>query len=292
MEYTTTSFPSAADSLAITTHRWEAGSATPLGVVQIAHGVAEHSKRYDRLAQALSSAGYIVYASDHRGHGESVGGDVVLGGFGAAGWDALVDDLSDFGTRIRDDNPDLPLFLVAHSMGSFAAQQAILTHSDLWRGVVLSGSTALDILVEALATAPSDGPVGLTAFNEGFENRTGYEWLSRDEEEVDKYVADTLSGFDLPDETLPLLFSQAGRLADPAELAGIRKDLPILIISGQDDPVSGGGQLVSALASRYTETGLTDVTLQVYPGARHEIFNETNRDEITEYVIDWIKAHG
>ena len=292
MEYTTTSFPSSADSLAIATHRWEAGSATPLGVVQIAHGIAEHSKRYDRLAQALSSAGYIVYANDHRGHGDSVGGDVVLGGFGAAGWDALVGDLVDFGTQIHAENPGLPLFLIAHSMGSFAAQQAILTHSELWHGVVLSGSTALNILVEALAAAPSDGPVGLTAFNQGFENRTGYEWLSRDEAEVDKYVADPLSGFELPDETLPLLFSQAGRLADPAELARIRKDLPILIVSGQDDPVGGGGQLVNALGSRYTEAGVTDVAVQVYPGARHEIFNETNRDEITNYVIDWIRARS
>lgn len=291
MEFTTTSFSSAADSLAITTHRWGAGTASPRGVVQISHGIAEHSKRYDRLAQALTAAGYLVYASDHRGHGESIGGDVVLGGFGAAGWDALVADLADFGTRIHADNPDLPIFLIAHSMGSFAAQQAILTHSDVWRGVVLSGSTVLDILAGALAAAPSDGPIGLTAFNAAFENRTGYEWLSRDAAEVDKYVADPLSGFDLPDETLPLLFSAAGRLADPVELAGIRKDLPILVISGQDDPVGGGGQLVSALASRYTDTGVADVTLQVYPGARHEIFNETNRDEITAYVIDWLKDH-
>lgn len=108
---------------------------------------------------------------------------------------------------------------------------------------------------------------------------------SRDAAEVDKYVADPLSGFDLPEDTIPIQFSAAGRLADPAELAGIRKDLPILVISGQDDPLAGDGQLVGALAGRYTEAGVTDVTLQVYPGARHEIFNETNRAEITDYVI-------
>src|ERR1700712_3256619 len=120
MEYTTSSFPSAADSLAITTHSWPAGTATPLGVVQLAHGVAEHSLRYDRIAQALSAAGYIVYANDHRGHGQSVGGDVKLGSFGSAGWGALVADVVTFGESIKADNSGLPLVLLAHSMGSFA----------------------------------------------------------------------------------------------------------------------------------------------------------------------------
>jgi alpha-beta hydrolase superfamily lysophospholipase len=291
MEYTTSSFPSAADSLAITTHSWPAGTASPLGVVQLAHGVAEHTLRYDRIAQALSSAGYIVYANDHRGHGASVGGDVALGGFGAAGWPALVADLVAFSESIRAEHGDLPLYLVAHSMGSFAAQEIILEHSDLYRGVVLSGSTALDLLAQGLAAA-GPGPVELTAFNAAFENRTGYEWLSRDEAEVDKYVNDPLSGFDLADDTVPQLFTAAVRLADPAALAGIRPDLPILIVSGQDDPLSGNGQLVGALVQRYREAGVTDVTLQVYPGARHEIFNETNRDEITADVIAWLQAHG
>ena len=291
MEYTTSSFPSAADSLAITTHTWPAGTDTPLGVVQLAHGVAEHSLRYDRIAQALSAAGYIVYANDHRGHGESIGGDVTLGYFGAAGWPALVADLVAFSESIRAEHGDLPLFLVAHSMGSFAAQEVILDHSELYTGVVLSGTTALDLLAQGLAAA-GDGPVELTAFNAAFENRTGYEWLSRDEAEVDKYVADPLSGFDLADDTVPQLFTAAVRLADPDALSGIRSDLPILIVSGQDDPLSGDGQLVGALAQRYRDAGITDVSLTVYPGARHEIFNETNRDEITADVISWLKSHA
>jgi alpha-beta hydrolase superfamily lysophospholipase len=289
MEHTTSSFQSTADGLLIATHRWSP-SGIPVAAVQIAHGVAEHSLRYERLAVALTDAGYLVYANDHRGHGASIGGDVALGSFGQAGWPALIADAVAFSESIHADNPELEVFLVAHSMGSFAAQEIILDHSELYHGVVLTGSTALDLLAQGLAAA-GDGPVELTAFNAAFENRTGYEWLSRDTAEVDKYVADPLSGFDLADDTVPQLFTAAVRLADPAALAGIRKDLPILIASGQDDPLSGDGQLVGALGQRYRDAGVTDVTVRVYPGARHEIFNETNRDEITADVIAWLAAH-
>lgn len=261
--------------------------------MQIAHGGAEHSLRYDRLAQELSAAGYVVYANDHRGHGSSVGGDVTLGSFGSAGWPALVGDVVAFSKSIRADNAGLPLFLVTHSMGSFAAQEVILDHSELYSGVVLSGSSALDLLVQGLAAA-GPGPVELNAFNAAFENRTGYEWLSRDEAEVDLYVADPLSGFDPPDDTMLQLFSAsvAARLADPEALSGVRADLPLLVVSGQDDPLSGNGQLVGVLAQRYRDAGVSDVTLIVYPGARHEIFNETNRDEITAGVIGWLNEHS
>ncbi len=291
MSPSTTTFSSAADGLSLTAYRWEPETPEPVGVVQIAHGVAEHSLRYDRLARALTAAGYVVRAHDHRGHGGSVGGDVVLGSFGAAGWPALVADLVALGERLRAEDPGLPLFLVAHSMGSFAAQEALLEHSDLYDGVVLSGSTALDLLAQGLAAAAGDGPVELTAFNAPFPNRTGYEWLSRDTAEVDTYVADPLSGFDLADDTIPQLFSGAARLADPTALAAVRDDLPILIVSGQDDPLSGDGQLVAALAQRYAAAGVSDVTVQLYPGARHEIFNETNRDEITDFVVGWLAEH-
>jgi alpha-beta hydrolase superfamily lysophospholipase len=286
VEPTTTSFPSTVDDLAITYHCWEA-TGPVVGTVQIAHGVAEHSLRYERLAAALSAAGYRVYANDHRGHGSSVGGDVALGSFGAAGWPALIADSIALGELVAEENPGVPHFLVAHSMGSFAAQEIVLDRSDLFDGVVLTGTTALDLMAQALAAA-GPGPVELTAFNAGFEPRTGYEWLSRDEAEVDAYVADPLSGFDLAEDTVPQLFTSAGRLADPAALSGIRADLPILIASGEDDPLAGKGQLIQALAQRYREAGIVDVRVHLYPAARHEIFNETNRDEVTTDVVAWL----
>ncbi len=283
------SFRSASDGTTIATYAWGAAIADPRGVVQIAHGVAEHSLRYARLAAAFNAAGYRVFASDHRGHGRSIAGEADLGDFGAGGWDGLVEDVVTYGAMIAELQPDVPLILLGHSMGSFASQQVILEHSAQYAGVVLSGSTALDVLAASLGG--SEEPVGLTAFNAAFDHRTGYEWLSRDTVEVDAYVADPLSGFDLPDATLPALLSSAARLADPAALRAVRSDLPILIISGQADPLAGDGQLVALLAQRYRDAQVADVTVQVYPEARHEIFNETNRDEITAAVIAWLNAH-
>ena len=219
-----------------------------------------------------------------------MGDTVPLGGFGAPGWDGLVADLVAVTDSIIEERPGLPLFLIGHSMGSFALQQAILSHSDRYAGVVLSGSTALDLMAAGLAEA-GDGGGDLSFLNTGFEHRTGYEWLSRDTAEVDAYVADPLSGFELPPETIPALFGSATRLADPSALRGIRSDLPILIISGDADPLAGGGALIETLAQRYRDAGIGDVTLHLFPEARHEIFNETNRDEVTALVIGWLGDH-
>ena len=276
-------FTSPVDGLELATYEWDV--ADPRGVVQVAHGLAEHSARYDRFARALNDAGYTVRASDHRGHGDSITG--TPGDFGAPGFEALIADMAAYGASLRGEPP---LFLFAHSMGSFAAQSVIVTHSEQYAGVVLSGSTALDLLAAGMAEA--EGPVGLEAFNAGFEPRTGYEWLSRDETEVDRYVADPLCGFDLPDETVPALFGAAGTLADPTALAGIRSGLPLLVVSGSEDPLAGGGQLVEVLGQRYRDAGLVDVTVKLYDGARHEILNETNRDEVTSDVVAWLDAHA
>ncbi len=275
-------FTSPVDDLELASYEWDV--ADPRGVVQVAHGLAEHSARYDRFARALNDAGYAVRALDHRGHGASITG--TPGDFGAPGFQALIADVAAYGASVRD---DLPLFLFAHSMGSFAAQSVLLTHSHQYAGVVLSGSTALDLLAAGMAEA--EGPVGLEAFNAGFEHHTGYEWLSRDEAEVDRYVADPLCGFDLPEETVPALFGAATTLADPTALAGIRSDLPLLAASGSDDPLAGGGQLVEVLGQRYRDAGLVDVTVKLYEGARHELLNEINRDDVTSDVVAWLDAH-
>lgn len=281
------SFISAADGTDIATYLWTDLDDQPRGAVQIAHGLAEHGARYDRFARALNRAGFLVFATDHRGHGRT--GQDRLGDFGAAGFDGLIADVVQFGATIAAEYPGVQLFLFGHSMGSFASQAVIVDHAEQYAGVVLSGSTALDVL--AAGMAESEGPAGLEAFNVGFEHRTGYEWLSRDEAEVDAYVADPWCGFDVPDETIPSLFAPAGRLADPAVLAQIPSDLPILITSGSDDPLAGGGQLVELLGQRYREAGVTDLTVTVYPGARHEILNETNRDAVTTDIVGWLTAH-
>lgn len=287
---TPSSFRSPADGTEVVTYTWAAVPGQPVGAVQIAHGLAEHGQRYARFARALNAAGFVVHAVDHRGHGRTAGGR--LGDFGPAGFEGLIADVAQFGAALRTRHERLPLFLFGHSMGSFAAQAAIVDHASTWSGVILSGSTALDAFAAAMASAPADGPAGLEAFNAGFEHRTGYEWLSRDAAEVDAYVADPWCGWPVPDAVIPSLFAPAARLADPAVLAGIRPDLPLRIASGDADPLAGGGALVQLLGQRYRDAGLADVTVTLYPGARHEILNETNRDQVTADIVAWLHAHA
>lgn len=290
MTYTTATLTSPADGLTLTTYAWEE-VAEPRGVVQISHGLAEHAGRYDRLATALNRAGYLVYAHDHRGHGATGAAADSLGSFGDAGWDGLVADVAAVGRSVAELHPGLPVFLVAHSMGSFAAQQVIVEHSDQWAGVVLSGTTALDLMLQAMSAGGGEASGDLSAFNAGFEPRTGFEWLSRDEAEVDAYVADPWCGFEAAPDVMPQMFGAAERLASNAVLACIRSELPILLVSGDADPLAGGGALIETVGQRYLDAGILDLTVWVLPGARHEIFNETNRDEITGFVIDWLDEH-
>ena len=182
------------DGIDLATYAWPLPEGSDArGVVQIAHGLAEHAGRYQRFATALNAAGYHVHATDHRGHGRSI--HAAPGDFGAPGFPGLWADIAQFGDHLRTRYDGLPLALFAHSMGSFATQHLLLERSDLYDAVVLSGST----MIEVIAAAMADGPVGdLSAFNASFEHRTGYEWLSRDTDEVDAYVADPLSASTCP----------------------------------------------------------------------------------------------
>ncbi len=270
---------STADGIELQTFRW-APEGTPRAVVQVQHGLAEHAARYRRFGEALTAAGYLVYAPDGRGSGRTAAGR--YGQWGPDGWPGWVDDLARLNARIKQDNPALKVALFGHSMGSFAGQQYVLDHSRDIDALVLSGTTEVSGLAAML---DSDEPADLSAFNAPFENRTGYEWLSRDESEVDAYVADEACGFAAPKLTGIATLAQA---ANPERLAGIRSDLPILLISGTDDPLAGGGAAVELVAGRYRDAGVRDVHVTLYPGARHELLNETIRDQVTADVVTFL----
>ena len=272
------------DGTVITAYRWEPVGA-PRGVVQLTHGMGEHLLRYDHLGTTLAGAGFLVQGQDHRGHGATAGSQEALGVLGADGWNSLVDDIDVLVERTHDRMEDVPVVLFGHSMGSFAAQQYLLDHSGRIAGLALSGTAAIDLLEPALDL---DAPIDLSAFNAPFVHRTGYEWLSRDDAQVDAYVADERCGFGLDAEGGKAMFARAREVADPDRLAGIRKDLPIHIMVGELDPVNGQLALVNALVERLQTAGLTDVTLTVWSDARHEIFNETNRDEVEADLLAWL----
>jgi alpha-beta hydrolase superfamily lysophospholipase len=250
--------------------------------------MAEHFGRYRRLTNELTAAGYAVYGADHRGHGASAAAHG-LGDFGPGGFQSLVEDMAALSRRARMEQPNMPLILIGHSMGSFAAQLYLLSHGDDLAALVLSGTAAGDKLVKAIAAAGGGGR--LESFNAAFEPaRTPFDWLSRDPAEVDAYVADPLCGFELTQDSVQSVFQATGGATLDPGLAKAPKDLPVLVISGERDPVTGPGQaFVGALVDRYRAAGL-DVEHRVYPGGRHELFNETNRDEVTADLIAWLDA--
>jgi alpha-beta hydrolase superfamily lysophospholipase len=268
--------------------------------VQVVHGASEHSARYGRLAAALNARGLAVYALDLRGHGrtaESTG----VGRFGGAGIDAVLDDVAALHQVIADAHPGVPRFLLGHSMGSIIALAAAERDGGDLTGLVLSGaigvaphlSDTVTALQAAVGAGLGDEPVNvLGPFNEQFEPaRTPYDWLSRDPAEVDAYIADPLCGDDMPltHAYVAGFMGLAVRGARPDAIAGLPHGLPVLMISGGCDPVGGedAGQ-VTALAELLRERGLPVVQL-VYADARHEVLNETNRDEVTADMIAWLE---
>lgn len=306
-----------ADGIALYTYRWEPET-PPKAVVQIAHGMAEHAGRYARFAAALNDSGYAVYAEDHRGHGQTnppqtnpPGAKQSDSGHGyftdQAGFDTVVEDLYAVSERIRRDHPTLPLFLFGHSMGSFLARAYAARHGDDLAGLILSGTAgsqgvlgkagaaiaALEIKVRGrTATSHLMNMLTFGQYNRPFgPNRTEFDWLSRDPKEVDAYVSDALCGNVFTAGFYADLLGGLERINDKAVVAKVPTSLPIQLIAGSLDPVGAGGKGVLQVAEQYRAAGVEDVSLHLYVGARHEVLNETNRDEVTADVISWLDSH-
>ena len=269
-------------------YRWPARDGQSVrGVVALVHGMGEHLRRYDHVADALSSSGFVVYGHDHRGHGASMTAGDEPGHLGHNGWSALVDDLNLAIAHAKSDHPGLPVVIVAHSMGSFATQQFLLDHGTYVDAVALTGTAALDLLEPALDLSRE---LDLSAFNAAFQPaRTDFDWLSRDESMVDAYLADPLCGFGIDAESARDMFAGARRLADPAQVARMPHCLPLYVAVGSKDPVNADLALLWPLVDRYRGAGLTDVTVRVYDDGRHEILNETNRAEVIDDLLQWLR---
>ena len=273
------------DTQAVSIAFYEWPVANPKGVIQIAHGLGEHARRYDAMAATLNRAGFSVYADDHRGHGQTGLEQIAnnktkkLGSLGAGGMDATFNQVAEFSKLIKLENPGKPLILLGHSWGSFIAQKIINKNSELYEAVVLSGSAL---------TMP--GYLATGDFNKVWKKlpgSTGYEWLSRDVEVQKKFVEDPL--------TFLAAAMQVFGISNSLKLFGkpsknVRADLPILVQVGEADPI-GGEYSNKALVDAYRKNaGTKDIELFVYHDARHEIYNELNKDEIIADLIAWTNA--
>lgn len=270
----------------------------------LSHGMAEHSGRYARLGAALTDAGFALYAHDQRGHGHTAANGLLGHYADRGGWNKVVGDLASLSASIGQRHPGIPVFLLGHSMGSYIAQAYLLHHSASVQGAVLSGSNFQPVLLYRSAAVIArlerwrQGATGRSAiieflsfgsFNKAFKPvRTPFDWLSRDQQEVDTYVSDPLCGFRCTNQFWLDMLGGLQQISKKSNLAQIDKSLPILIMGGECDPVSEGKRLKD-LAGALTDTDHALVTLRLYPQARHEILNETNREEVTRDLLAWLE---
>lgn len=294
------------DGLEIFVYRWMPEDVPPRAVVQIAHGMAEHAARYERFAAALCQAGIGVYANDHRGHGRTAGGLENIGFFADTdGWNKVVADMGELRRVIGEENPGVPVFLFGHSMGSFLSRTFISRHGNEIQGVILSGTggdpgllgkvglfiaRTLCFLKGAKSPSPLLNALSFGDFNKPFRpNRTDFDWLSRDEAEVDKYVADPLCGAVFTAGFFVDLIGGINEIHTPDTYGRTPRDLPILLFSGAQDPVGACGSGVREVFDAYQKAGIEDIQMKLYEDGRHEMLNETNRQEVMENVIQWIQ---
>ncbi len=285
----------------LTFREWK-GAGENRGIVQIVHGMAEHIDRYDGVAEALAAAGYLVVGHNQMGHGPEA---EIKGYFGKKdGWQHLKQDVQILRERTQKKYPGLPYFLMGHSMGSFIVRSYLPEHGEGLAGCILSGtghyskSTARSG-IQMARVAVSGGRekkesalidrVGFQTANKPFApNRTGFDWLSRDEKEVDLYVADPCCGFLFTGAGYLAFFQGLEELQDLPALEKIPPDLPVLMISGEKDPIGQMGKGVRKVAGQLLKAGIRDLTVRLYAGARHELFHETNREEVFRDLTAWV----
>jgi len=275
----------------------------PIAVVQIVHGMAEHAGRYQRLAEFLTDRGIAVYADDHQGHGLSVQ-DGKSWGFLPYGFSGMVQDEKEITDKIRKDYPDTPIFLFGHSMGSFISRHCLAKHTKAVNGVILSGTgnpTYIELLgglfvanLQCLifgkkSPAKMLDNLAFGGYNRKFApNRTAFDWLSRDAKEVDKYIQDPMCGTIFPTGFYRSFFRALLFLKTRKSVLQIPTDLPVLFLSGEKDPVGDFGKGVKAVYETYRQEEFKNLELHLFPGSRHELLNETNRDEVMEVLCHWL----
>ena len=276
-------------------------------IVHIFHGMAEHSARYDRFATYLNTLGIAVFAQDHRGHGMTASDDEQGWFADKKGWNRVVQDGYELSLEISKIYPEKDIFLLGHSMGSFLVRSLIPRYPELYTGAIISGTGssqgllgAVGKLIARVRAVKNKGHnpdrlldhLSFGSFGKDFQpQKTSFDWLSRDEEEVQTYINDPLCGFVCTTRFFIDLLDGIALANRQSLMRRIPKDFPMLIISGANDPVGGYGKGVQKVYKKYKQAGMNDITINLVKGARHEILNETNREDIHKILGLWLENH-
>lgn len=298
------------DGINIFTYKWRPDFASSIhGIVQIAHGMAEHAGRYERFAETLTKSGYAVYANDHRGHGKTASSQEEIGYFADNnGWEKVVGDLHTLTGIIKKEYFGKPVFLFGHSMGSFLSRHYSMLYTDDLSGLILSGTGGDPGIIGkiGLCIAKMDAKLNgrktkseimnklsFGTFNSAFKpSRTDYDWLSRDNNEVDKYIKDPWCGEVFTAGFFCDMLEGISYINKKENIAKIPKTLPIYIFSGTKDPVGSNTKGVKQVYNSFKKADIADVEIRFYEDGRHEMLNEINREEVFKDIITWLKKHS
>lgn len=300
-------FNSADGSSKIYAKEWIPENGQPKAILQISHGIAEHIQRYDDFACFMTENGFLVVGNDHLGHGKTAVKSEECGFFAnEQGWSKVVEDMHSLYSIEHEKHPDLPYFILGHSMGSFLTRTYIINYKNELNGVIISGTGQnprlvvkagrIFVCIEAkkigikgravMAEKLAFGP-----YNKKFKPvRTDYDWLTRKEDIVDNYVNDSFCGFVPSAGMFKDMFDGLLYISDKKNLAKMQKDLPVLFISGNKDPVGSSGKGVEKVCNSFLKSGCKDVSKKLYDNARHEMLNEVNRAEVYADVMAWLNS--
>ena len=284
--------------------RWEPVG-NPRAVLQIVHGMAEHVQRYDDFAAFMAAQGFLVVAEDHMGHGLSVGDEGIPGYF-EGGWFRAVADCLRLLSYTKQEQPDIPYILLGHDLGSLLVRTMLMKYpkTDIgaailsgtaWvhRGIINTGLAAAKLVCKTRGEKTPDPALNkmmLGAYNRRVsQRRTPYDWLTRDQLCVDEYIADPLCGFAVTAGLLRDMLTGLRHIQEPEHLRKMNKSLPVLFISGSDDPVGGYGEGVTKAWKEFQKIGMMNCDLKLYPLYRHEPLNEINKEEIYADILQWLQ---
>jgi len=274
------------DGESICYYRWEANPSVPFkGVVQIVHGLGEHAGRYNHIAHLLQEEGYSVYANDHRAHGKTAEMKRLFGYYnGKEYFDDCIADMHVLSNLMRSENPNAKFILFGHSMGSLFSRKYVLKYGEHLDALILSGTASF---IKVMGTIGLITASTVKAFK-GRERGNAFDWISTDEKQVDIFAEDPYRIEDFSLGVFLDIIKNSKKVNTPEAFKATPKDLPILMFSGDKDPVGEMGKGVTRVAKQYKKFGINDFTFKLYEGGRHEMLNEINAEAVKQEIIGWL----